>query len=105
MGRFVKIGIPAPHVMAPFVGEVEIVGGLLLIVGLVTRLASVALLIDMTVAIAMTKIPILTKVGFWAMAHEARTDYSMFLSCLFLLLVGAGTASLDHKWTRGLWHE
>ena len=27
VGRFVKIGIPAPEVMAPFVGVVEIVGG------------------------------------------------------------------------------
>lgn len=29
------------------------------------------------------------------MAHEARTDYSMLLSLIFLLLVGAGNYSLD----------
>jgi len=39
VGRFVKIGIPSPGVMAPFVGVVEIVCGSLLLIGLVERLA------------------------------------------------------------------
>ena len=43
VGRFVKIGIPAPQVMAPFVGVVEIVCGTLLLVGFLTRLATVPL--------------------------------------------------------------
>ena len=77
VGRFVKIGIPAPAFTAPFVGVVEIVCGGLLALGLVTRLAAIPLIIDMLVAIASTKIPILMKSGFWAMAHEARTDYAM----------------------------
>jgi hypothetical protein len=40
VGRFIKIGIPAASVMAPLVGVVESVGGLLLIAGLLTRLAA-----------------------------------------------------------------
>ena len=95
VGRFTKIGIPAPEIMAPFVGVVEIGCGTLLIVGLLTRLAAVPLIIDMLVAIATTKIPILLKSGFWAMAHEARTDYTMLLGCVFFLIVGAGRWSLD----------
>ena len=95
VGRFTRIGIPAPEVMAPFVGVVEIGGGALLILGLLTRLAAVPLMIDMLVAIASTKIPILLKSGFWAMAHEARTDFTMLLGCLFFLIVGAGCWSLD----------
>jgi putative oxidoreductase len=99
VGRFVKIGIPAPSVMSPFVGVVEIVCGVLLIAGLLTRAATIPLIVDMLVAIATTKLPILRKSGFWAMAHEARTDYSMLLGCAFLLLVGAGRLSLDaHVW-------
>src|ERR1041385_4860691 len=74
VGRFVKIGIPAPQVMAPFVGVIEIVCGAMILVGLLTRLAAIPLIIDMLVAISTTKIPILLKSGFWAMAHEARTD-------------------------------
>jgi putative oxidoreductase len=97
VGRFLKIGIPAASVMAPFVGVVEIVGGLLLLVGLVTRLAAMLLILDMVVAIATTKIPILLARGFWAMAHEARTDYAMLLGSIFLLLVGGGRRSLDAR--------
>jgi putative oxidoreductase len=41
VGRFVKIGIPWPQVMAPFVSFVEIVCGALLLIGLMTRLASI----------------------------------------------------------------
>ncbi len=97
VGRFVKIGIPAPAVMAPFVGIVEIVCGVLLIVGLLTRLATIPLIVDMFVAVASTKVPILLKGGFWTMAHEARTDYAMLLGSVFLLLVGAGGLSLDAR--------
>ena len=97
VGRFVKIGIPAPQVMAPFVGVVEIVCGALIILGLLTRFAAIALIIDMLVAISTTKIPIMLKSGFWAMAHESRTDYAMLLGAVFLLIVGAGRASMDAR--------
>ena len=101
VGRFTKIGIPAPEIMAPFVGIVEIVGGLLLLLGFLTRLAAIPLIINMLVAITTTKIPIFQKSGFWAMAHEARVDFAMLLGCLFLLIVGAGTWSLDAGLTKG----
>jgi putative oxidoreductase len=97
VGRFAKIGIPAPGVMAPFVGVVEIVCGALLIMGLLTRLAAIPLIIDMLVAIATTKIPFLMKNGFWAAAHEARVDYTMLLGCVFLAITGAGAWSLDAR--------
>jgi uncharacterized membrane protein YphA (DoxX/SURF4 family) len=97
VGRFIKIGMPAPHFFAPFVGAVEIVGGILLVVGLLTRLASIALMIDISVAILTTKLPMLEKSGFWAAAHEARVDFCMLLGTIFLLLVGAGPLSIDDK--------
>jgi putative oxidoreductase len=95
VGRFVKIGIPWPQVMAPFVGVVEIVCGSLLLIGLVTRLATVPLLIDISVALYSTKIVTFAKNGFWGTMHEARTDVSMLFGLVFLLLVGAGAWSLD----------
>ena len=55
VGRFIKIGIPAPEVMAPFVGVFEISCGVLLILGLLTRLASIPMIINMLVAISTTK--------------------------------------------------
>jgi putative oxidoreductase len=56
------------------------------------------LIIIMLTAIATTKIPILREQGFWKMAHEARTDWSMLLGSLFLLIVGGGRWSLDRLW-------
>jgi putative oxidoreductase len=100
IGRFVKIGIPWPQVMAPFVGVVEIVCGSLLLIGLVTRLATVPLFIDIAVAIYSTKIVTFAKNGFWGTLHQARTDVSMLLGLIFLLLVSGGAWSLD-AWLAG----
>src|SRR6266511_4078818 len=78
MGRFHALGIPAPELMATFVGLVEIVGGLLFLLGWFTRLAAIPLMIDIVVAILSTKIPLWLgtsplppppvppQVGFWA---------------------------------------
>ncbi len=109
-GRFIKIGIPAPEVMGPFVSTVETVCGSLIIFGLLTRLAAIPLIINMCVAIISTKLPILlghgfwrfslsklSSYGFWSMAHEARTDFAMLLGSIFLLIVGAGAWSLDAR--------
>ena len=113
-GRFERIGIPAPEFFGPFVGVCEIVGGTMLLVGLLTRLASVMLLVDISVAILSTKIPILLghaiwgfalpklqQYGLWSMLHEARTDFSMWLGLLFLLVVGAGPWSADARLVAG----
>jgi putative oxidoreductase len=113
VGRFAGIGIPAPEVMGPFVGAVEIIAGTLVLLGLLTRPAALALLINISVAIISTKIPILLghgfwlftlpklpRYGFWSMAHEARVDFCMWLGCLFLILAGAGVLSLDNLLAR-----
>jgi putative oxidoreductase len=97
VGRFVKIGIPWPQFMAPFVGVVEIVCGALLLIGLFTRLAAIPLLIDICVALYSTKIITMAKNGLWSTLHEARTDVSMLLGLVFLLLVGGGSLALDAR--------
>lgn len=99
-GRFAKIGLPSPETLAPFVGSFEILCGTLVIVGLLTRLAVIPLITIMCVAMYSTKIPILLKSGLWKMAHETRTDFSMLLGALFLLIVGAGMLSLDARLSR-----
>jgi uncharacterized membrane protein YphA (DoxX/SURF4 family) len=101
IGRFTKIGIPHPGVMAPFVGAVEIVCGALLVIGLATRLAAIPLLIDITVAILATKLPILLAKGFWPMEAEARTDWAMLMGLLFLVVAGSGRWSLDARLALG----
>ena len=109
-GRFAKIGFPSPALLASFVGGVEIICGALIIMGFLTRLASVPLLIDITVAIVSTKLPILLGHAFWGFAdpttkpfgigtmlHEARTDLSMLLGLVFLLVAGGGRWSVDAR--------
>src|SRR5260370_37381588 len=59
VGRFAKIGIPAPQITAPFVGVFEIVCGGLIILGLLTRFAAISLIIDISVAILLNQIPLL----------------------------------------------
>jgi putative oxidoreductase len=81
--------------MAPFVGMVEIVCGTLVLVGLLTRIAVTPLLGVISVALYSTKIVTFAKFGFWGTLHEARTDVSMLLALIFLVLVGGGSWSLD----------
>jgi putative oxidoreductase len=99
-GRFAKIGLPMPDVLGPFVGSVEILSGTFVLLGLGTRFAAVPLIVVMCVALATTKWPILVDRGFWAAAHEARTDWSMLLGSLFVLIEGAGRWSVDAKLSR-----
>jgi putative oxidoreductase len=101
-GRFAKIGFPSPEIVAPFVGCFEIACGILILVGLLTRLVVIPLIIVMLTAIATTKVPILMNDGFWKMAHEGRTDWSMLVGLSFLLIVGAGRWSIDARLSGGI---
>ncbi len=107
-GRFNRIGLPDAEFWGYFVGSFETVCGVLMLLGLITRLAAVPTLVIMLVAIVTTKIPVLLGhgfgpfglrespfYGFLAMAHEMRTDWSMLLGSLFLLLAGGGPYSVD----------
>lgn len=109
VGRFIKIGIPSPELMGPFVGWVEMICGAMILMGLLTRLAAIPLIIVMLVAIVSTKIPILlghdwwifhisplSRYGFWSFMHETRADWAMLMGALFLYSVGGGKWSLDN---------
>ncbi len=97
--RFARIGFPHPHFTALFVGGFEMVCGLLVLAGLLTRAAAVPLLIVITTAITTTKIPELFREGqgFWYMVSDARTDFAMFFSLIFLIAAGGGAWSLDAR--------
>jgi putative oxidoreductase len=100
--RFARIGFPYPGFTAHFVGTFEIVCGTLVLIGLFTRLAAIPLLIVILTAIATTKIPELHRPaqGVWFMISDARTDFAMTMSLLFLLCAGAGALSLDRFFSR-----
>jgi uncharacterized membrane protein YphA (DoxX/SURF4 family) len=107
VGRFTKLGFPAPHLTATADGWLEIIGGLLLLAGLLTRPLTALFMIEMLVAMASTKIPLYLgtsplplppvppQVGFWAVLHEIRSEYAQLLNCAFLFIAGPGPWSLD----------
>jgi putative oxidoreductase len=94
-GRFEKIGLPFPDFLGSFVGTFEIICGILVLLGFLTRMAVIPLIIIMIVALGTTKVDILVHEGFWAMMHASRTDWSMLLGSVFLLISGSGAWSVD----------
>lgn len=96
-GRFESIGLPAPELLGYTVGGFEVVCGGLILLGFLTRYAAIPLITIMIVAIGTTKITILADDGFWQMMHAARTDFSMLLGSIFLLIRGGGAWSFDHR--------
>jgi putative oxidoreductase len=107
VGRFTKLGFPAPHFTATADAWLEIIGGILLLTGLMTRLIAIPFVIEMIVAMASTKIalylgtsplplpPVPPQIGFWAVLHEIRSEYAQLLNCAFLVITGPGLWSLD----------
>jgi len=96
-GRFEKIGLPYPDILGSFVGTLEIICGLMILIGLFTRLANVPLFIIIVVAIATTKADLFANQGFWEMMHGSRTDWAMLLGSVFLFIKGGGFGSIDRK--------
>ena len=107
VGRFTKLEFPFPEFTAHWIATGEIIGGLMLIFGIFTRFVSFYFIIQMIVAVLTTKIdlyyglsplpmpPAPPRMGIWAVLHEIRSDFAQILSCLFLLLEGAGRRSFD----------
>jgi uncharacterized membrane protein YphA (DoxX/SURF4 family) len=103
-GRFAHIGLPAPNLLAPFVGGVEIAAGAALILNAYPSAAAALLLFDIVVAIITTKVPILLGHGFKSFSipkntahtgilsfiHEARTDLAMLFSLAAILIDSRG---------------
>jgi putative oxidoreductase len=91
VGYFDSLGIPAPHLQAPFVAGVEFVGGLLILGGLFTRFVSVPLAITMVVALLTAKREDIATAGDLYGAVE----FLYLLGFGYLAAFGAGLLSLD----------
>ena len=94
-GGFAQMGIPAANVMGPFVGFVEFLGGVAIVLGLLTRLASLGLAITMLVAIFAVHL----SAGFFA-PDGFEFPLSLLAIALSLLITGAGAFSIDALLTR-----
>jgi putative oxidoreductase len=93
---FDSLGIPAPGFHAVFVSGLEFAGGLLVLAGLGTRIVSALLIGVMAVAIWTAKLPELH--GVVDLANTIEATYLVMFA--WLVVSGAGAASLDHLLAR-----
>lgn len=105
--RFTLLGFPLPDLTAYSIGVLEIVGGFCLLLGLFNNLFALLFAAEMVVAFLTTKVsmlfgtsplplpPVPPQTGFWAVVHESRDDYTLFLAMIFLMIVGPGKLALD----------
>ncbi len=89
---FNNLGIPAPAFHAILVGNVEWVGGILLLLGLATRAISLPLIVTMSVAIGTSALGDVEGV----LDFLALDEFLYLAVLLWLMLVGAGRWSVDH---------
>lgn len=88
---FIKLGIPAANIQAPFVATVELVGGILVFLGLFTRVASIPLIGTMVVAIITAKMGDVSGLSDLFMLPE----FLLIVIFFWLFAAGAGKFSLD----------
>lgn len=93
-GFFTKIGIPLPQISGPFIGLLELIGGILLLLGLFTRYLGLIFAIEFIVA-SYTVWVLLGK-GYGGSELEFMLLFASFL----LATHGGGKYSLDRqmKW-------
>jgi len=89
---FNSLGIPAPHILTPFVSGLECFGGLFLIFGFLTRISAGGLAVTMIVAIITAK---------WTEVDSLHTllgfEETLFLVIFtWLAICGSGKASVDY---------
>jgi uncharacterized membrane protein YphA (DoxX/SURF4 family) len=113
-GSFAHIGLPIPHLLAPFVGGVEIVAGAAVLLDLFAGDAALLLLAVIVTAILTTKVPILlghpwgpfplatlNHYGWLSFLHEARTDLSMLFSLVAIMIDSGLRVGRKRHWYQG----
>lgn len=100
---FTQLGLSPAYPLALFVGVVELIGGLMLVIGAFTLVAALALTINMGVAVWKAHLPS----GFflnWALIPGQGHGYEFHLvliaSLVSLMLTGAGAFSIDRRRAR-----
>lgn len=88
---FAQMGIPLAGVMGPFVGLLELLGGLALIVGLATRWISIPLAVTMLVAMVQVHLA----AGFFA-PNGYEFTLTLLAGLVGLALAGGGAFAVDN---------
>ena len=98
---FTALGIPLPGLQAWFVGGLECVGGLLLLLGLCSRPIAFMLSITMVVAYATSERDALLNIFNDAGPFLQADPFLFLLTTLLVLAFGPGVVSLDALIKRG----
>ena len=93
---FGQMGIPFAQAMGPFIGILEFVGGMALILGLLSRLFSIGLAFTMVGAILLVHLA-----GGFFMPTGIEFTLALLGSTVMLALAGAGAYSVDALLARG----
>jgi putative oxidoreductase len=88
---FAQMGIPLAGVMGPFVGLLELLGGLALVAGLATRWISIPLAVTMVVAILQVHLA----AGFFA-PQGYEFPLTLLAGLTGLALAGGGAFAVDN---------
>lgn len=89
-GAFGQMGVPFAQIMGPFIGLLELFGGIALILGLLTRVFSLGLACTMVGAMTLVHFA-----GGFFMPTGIEFTLALLGSTLQLAVAGAGTYSLD----------
>ncbi len=92
---FASLQIPFPAVNAVFVGSLELVGGILLVLGLASRYITVPLIISLCVAYATDEKEALMHLFDDPNQFVTATPFLHLLASLTVFVFGAGAISLD----------
>jgi putative oxidoreductase len=94
--NFTNIGVPHPAFTARFVGSVEAIGGILLILGLASRLIALPLTINMITAFVIADREALkTALSDDPSKFYSAAPYTFLFASLLILIFGPGKVSLD----------
>ena len=100
--RFTRFALTHPSFTAHFLGTFEILSGVLVLRGLATRVATIPPPSVISLAIVTTRIPALLRStqGFWTMMCDARTDFAVPGTLMFLLAAGGGRSAIEAWFAR-----